>query len=149
MQATVRHLCQDASHPVVVITDGANWIKTEQERHVPQTICILDWAWAHLWPEVNHAIRSAARVKSLPAQECNYLLHLHEFWHRQVELAIQRLQRLATDLPADALKTARQAITYLENQHSWIEFYDWWHAPGYPAGSCMIELAYEKALEAV
>src|SRR5205823_10380108 len=46
---------------VIVLADGAKWIKTQQARHFPQATCILDWA--HLWREVSHAIRVAARAK--------------------------------------------------------------------------------------
>ena len=43
-QAAAQMLCDDPSRPVVVVADGAAWIKKEQARHFPQATCILDWA---------------------------------------------------------------------------------------------------------
>lgn len=76
--AAARTVSEDARRPVVVVADGANWIKTEQGRHFPHATCILDWA--HLWREVSHAIRAAARAKPLSERERDYQLFLHRFW---------------------------------------------------------------------
>lgn len=43
-KAAAQLLCDDPSRPVVVVADGAAWIKKEQARHFPQATCILDWA---------------------------------------------------------------------------------------------------------
>ena len=43
-KAAAQMLCDDPSRPVVVVADGAAWIKKEQARHFPQATCILDWA---------------------------------------------------------------------------------------------------------
>ena len=37
----------------MVVADGADWIKKEQERYFPEATCILDWA--HLWRDCNGA----------------------------------------------------------------------------------------------
>ncbi len=66
-KAAAQTLSGGPSRPVVVIADGAKWIKKQQERHCPQATCILDWA--HLWREVSHAIRVAARAKLLSQRE--------------------------------------------------------------------------------
>ena len=50
-EAAARALCPEPTRPVVVIADGANWIKKEQERHFPQATCILDWAHLLDWLE--------------------------------------------------------------------------------------------------
>src|SRR2546429_6099386 len=71
-KAAAQLLCDDPSRPVVVIADGASWIKKEQAQHFPQATCILDWA--HLWREVSHAIRVAARAKALSAHQRDYQL---------------------------------------------------------------------------
>jgi hypothetical protein len=139
--AAAQGLNEDPSRPVVVIADGANWIKTEQARHFPQATCILDWA--HLWREVSRAIHAAARAKPLSEQERDYPLYLHRswLWHGQVDLALQGLRKLATGLEAEARKTIQKAITYLEKQRRWIGSYEDWRKLGYPVGSGMIERA--------
>jgi len=139
--AAAQMLCPDPTRPVVVVADGAQWIKTEQARHFPQATCILDWA--HLWREVSHAIRAAARAKPLSQRERDYQLHLHRFWlwHGGVDQAVQGLRTLGTGLPAEPLETITKAITYLENQRPWIGSYEHWHQQGYPVGSGMIERA--------
>ena len=126
---------------MVVIADGAKWIKKQQERHFPQATCILDWA--HLWREVSYAIRVAARAKLLSPPEQQYQLSLHRSWLWQggVDQAVQGLRTLATGLPAEAGQTIQKAITYLENQRPWIGSYEHWRKLGYPVGSGMIERA--------
>jgi len=134
-------LCDDASRPVVIIADGAEWIKKEQARHFAHATCILDWA--HLWREVKGAIYAAARAKPLSASERDYQLFVHRswLWHGSVDRAVQGLRNLATGLPAEALKPLKEAITYLEHQRPWIGSYERWKAQGYPVGSGMIERA--------
>ncbi len=123
----------------MVVADGANWIKTEQGRHFPHATCILDWA--HLWREISHAIRAAARAKPLSERERDYQLYLHRscLWHGGVEQAVQGLRALATGLAAEPLETVKKAMTYLENQRPWIGSYEIWRKHGYPVGSGMIE----------
>ncbi|MBO0789526.1 MAG: transposase [Ktedonobacteraceae bacterium] len=74
---------QERTRPVVVLADGAQWIKKEQERHFPQATCILDWA--HLWREVRHAIQTAARARPLSARERDDQRYLHRCWLWQGE----------------------------------------------------------------
>src|SRR5216683_283673 len=140
-ETAARALCPDPTRPVVVIADGANWIKKEQERHFPQATCILDWA--HLWREVSHAIRVAARAKPLSQRERDYQLFLHRswLWHGGVDQAVQGLRTLGTGLPAEPLEAITKAITYLEHQRPWIGSYEHWRKLGYPVGSGMIERA--------
>ncbi len=140
-EAAAKTLSQDASRPVVVVADGANWIKTEQARHFPQATCILDWA--HLWREVSHAIRVAARAKSLSPQDRDALLSRHQswLWYGNVDQAVQGLRTLATGLPPESRDVLQKAITYLVNQRPWIGSYENWRKQGYPVGSGMIERA--------
>jgi len=140
-RAAAQALGDDPSRPVVVITDGANWIKKEQGRHFPQATCILDWA--HLWREVRYAIVVAARAKSLAQRERDYQLYLHRswLWHGNVEQALQGLRKLGQGLDAEPLEIMNQAITYLEHQRPWIGSYEHWRTQGYPVGSGMIERA--------
>jgi hypothetical protein len=140
-KAAAQILCADPSRPVVVVADGAQWIKKEQGRHFPQATCILDWA--HLWREVSHAIRVAARAKPLSAHQRNYQLYLHRFWlwHGGVDQAVQGLRDLGKGLPAEPSETIQQAVTYLEHQRAWIGSYKEWRKLGYPVGSGMIERA--------
>src|SRR2546423_9759859 len=140
-KAAAQTLCGKPSRPVVVIADGAKWIKTQQGRHFPQATCILDWA--HLWREVSHAIRVAARAKPLSQRERDYQLSLHRswLWQGSVDQALQGLHALGTGLPAEAGETIQQAIIYLENQRPWIGSYEHWRKQGYPVGSGMIERA--------
>jgi hypothetical protein len=140
-KAAAQALGDDPLRPVVVIADGAKWIKTEQGRHFPQATCILDWA--HLWREVGGAIRVAARAKSLAPRERDYQLSLHRswLWQGEVDQAVQGLRALGQGLDAEPLKILTQAITYLENQRPWIGSYEHWRKQGYPVGSGMIERA--------
>ena len=140
-KAAVQELDGDSERPVVVIADGAQWIKKEQGKHFPQATCILDWA--HLWREVRHAILTAARAKPLSEQARDYQLHLQRsrLWLGSVDLAIQGLPDLAQGLPAESLKPLQEAIGYLEHQHPWIGSYEGWRKQGYPVGSGMIERA--------
>jgi len=140
-KAAAQALCDDPSRPVVVIADGAHWIKKQQGRHFPQATCILDWA--HLWREVRGAIQAAARAKSLSPRERDYQLSLHRSWLWQggVDQAVQGLRTLGQGLDAEPLESIKKAITYLENQRPWIGSYEQWRQLGYPVGSGMIERA--------
>lgn len=140
-KAAAQTLCDDPSRPVVVIADGAEWIKTEQGRHFPQATCILDWA--HLWREVSAAIRTAARAKQLSHRQVQYQLSLHRtwLWRGGVDQAMQGLRELSKGLEAEPLARVTRAMTYLENQRPWIGDYEQWKTQGYPVGSGMIERA--------
>jgi hypothetical protein len=140
-KAAAQTLCSDPSRPVVVLADGAGWIKQEQARHFPQATGILDWA--HLWREVRHAIRTAARAKPLAPRERDYHLYLQRswLWRGAVDQAVQGLRALDTGLPPEASETVKKAITYLEHQRPWIGSYEHWRKLGYPVGSGMIERA--------
>jgi hypothetical protein len=139
--AAARTVSAATTRPVVVVADGAKWIKTEQARHFLQATCILDWA--HLWREVGGAIRAVARAKPLSQREPDYQLYVHRswLWHGGVDQAVQGLHTLGIGLPAEALETITKAITYLENQRPWISSYEHWRKLGYPVGSGMIERA--------
>lgn len=140
-KAAAQQLDAHPARPVVVIADGAEWIKKEQGKHFPQATRILDWA--HLWREVRHAIMVAARAKTLPEKERDSQLHFHRatLWLGNVDQALQGLRCLSTDLPAEARKPLQEAIRYLENQRPWIGSYEGWRNQGYPVGSGMIERA--------
>src|SRR6266496_879020 len=140
-KASAQALCEDPSRPVVVVADGATWIKTQQGRHFPHAPCILDWA--HLWREVSHAIGVAARAKRLSERQRDYQLFLHRSWLWQggVDQTGQGLRTLGTGLPAEPSDAIKKAITYLENQRPWIGSYERWRKLGYPVGSGMIERA--------
>ncbi len=140
-KAAAQALGDDPSRPVVVIADGAKWIKKQQGQHFPQATCILDWA--HLWREVRGAIQAAARAKSLSPRERDYQLSLHRswLWQGDVDQAVQGLRTLGQGLAAEPLESITQAITYLEHQRPWIGSYEHWRRLGYPVGSGMIERA--------
>jgi hypothetical protein len=140
-KAAAQTLAGDPARPVVVIADGAGWIKKEQRQHFPQATCILDWA--HLWREVRHTIGATAQAKLLSQRERDYQWSLHRFWlwHGGVDQALQGLRTLGTGLPAEPLETIKKAITYLEHQRSWMGSYEHWRKLGYPVGSGMIERA--------
>jgi hypothetical protein len=98
---------------------------------------------AHLWREVSHAIRAAARAKPLSERERDYQLFLHRFWlwHGGVDQAVQGLRTLGTGLAAEPSDAIEKAITYLEHERPWIGSYEHWRTLGYPVGSGMIERA--------
>src|SRR5947208_7685008 len=101
-EAAAQRVRQGPPPHVIVLADGAKWITTEQGRHFPQATCILDWA--HLWREVSHAIRVAARAKSLSQREQQDQLSLHQSWLWQggVDQAVHGLRALGADLPTEA-----------------------------------------------
>jgi hypothetical protein len=140
-KAAAQALCADPSRPVVVIADGAKWIKKEQERHFPQATCMLDWA--HLWREVRDAIGAAARAKALAPRARDYQLYLHRswLWHGNVDQALQGVRDLGQGLAAEPGQAIHKAITYLEHQRPWIGSYEHWRKLGDPVGSGMIERA--------
>jgi hypothetical protein len=140
-EAAARSVSDQVRRPVVLLADGAQWIKTQQARHFREATCILDWA--HLWRQVRHAIDAAARATPLSARQRDYQVYLHRtwLWYGQVEPAVQGLRTLASGLPAEARETITKAITYLENQRPWIGSYEHWRELGYPVGSGMIERA--------
>src|SRR5258708_23008700 len=77
-KAAAQTLGGNPSRPVVVIADGANWIKKEQGQHFPQATCMLDCA--HLSRDVRYAIVVAARAQSLAPRERDDQLYLHRSW---------------------------------------------------------------------
>jgi len=145
-KAAAQTLGGNPSRPVVVIADGANWIKKEQGQHFPHATCMLDWA--HLWREVRYAIVVAARAKSLAPRERDYQLYVHRswLWSGGVEQALQGLRTLGQGLDAEAREAITKAITYLEHQRPWIGSYEYWRKQGYPVGSGMIERAVALAI---
>jgi hypothetical protein len=134
-EAASQSIMDDPSRPVVVIADGAHWIKKQQAQHFPQATCILDWA--HLWREIRHAVSVAARAKGLSQHQRDYQMDLHRtwLWLGGVDQGLQALRTLSIGLPAEPLETVKKAITYLENQRSWIGSYEQWRTQGYPVGS--------------
>ena len=140
-KAAAQTLESDPARPVVVIADGAEWIKKQQQRHFAQATCILDWA--HLWRQVSHAIGAAARAKLFSERERDYQLYWHRSWLWQggVDQVVQGLRDLATGLPAEPLGIIQKTIRYLEHQRRWIGSYEHWRKLGYPVGSGMIERA--------
>ncbi|HLZ57340.1 MAG TPA: hypothetical protein VKR06_10365 [Ktedonosporobacter sp.] len=119
-EAAAHTLSSHPLPPVVVVADGASWIKKEQQRHFQEATCILDWA--HLWREVSHAIRAAAREKELSAaaRDAQLCLHRSFLWKGQVAASVAVLEPLAAGLAGPAAKAIKEAITYLKNQKPWI-----------------------------
>lgn len=54
--AAVRALGAEETNEQVVVANGAEWIKTEAQLHVPEAVKILDWP--HLWRKVYTGIRA-------------------------------------------------------------------------------------------
>jgi hypothetical protein len=68
-------------------------------------------------------------------------VHRSWLWHGNVAQAVHGLSRLATGLPAEALKLLKEAMGYLAHQRPRRGSYKCWKAQGYPVGSGMIEHA--------
>ncbi|HEY1348035.1 MAG TPA: hypothetical protein VGF67_00245 [Ktedonobacteraceae bacterium] len=139
--AAAQALCDDPTRSVVVIGDGAQWIKKEAGRHFPQATCILDWA--HLWREVRQAIMAAARATSIDPSARDSQLHFQRsrLWLDSTDLALDGLRDLATGLPAQFLKPIQDAIRSVEHQRSWMGSSEAWPRLGSPVGSRVIECA--------
>src|SRR5581483_1462577 len=131
----------EPTRPVVVLGDGAEWIKKEQQRPFPPATCILDGA--HFWREVGSALRAAARAKALPEQARDYQLFLQRsrFWLGRIDLALTGWRDLAKGVPAEFLKPIQEAIRDGEHQRPWMGSYEAWKSQGDPVGSGMIERA--------
>ena len=140
-KAAAQELDADPTRPVIVMADGAEWIKQEQGKHFPQATCILDWA--HLWREVSRAIMAAARAKALPEQQRDFQVYWPRtsLWVGNVDQALEGLRRLMVTVPSESLKPLQEAIRYLEHQRPWIGSYELWKSQGYAVGSGMIERA--------
>jgi transposase-like protein len=126
----------------VVIADGAQWIKTETQKHFPQATCILDWP--HLWRTMAKAVRAVATQREAEER----WLHQQSkrlgnwLWKGQVQRASALLLSWQKEhVGQRPIKSLQAALTYLENQHEWIGNYEKWKQQGYPVGSGIIERA--------
>jgi transposase-like protein len=124
----------------VVVADGANWIKKQQERYFPQATCILDWP--HLWRVVRKAIGEVQRLQGKSASWRSYQNEQMKqwLWQGQVQAAQARLQRWRSQQQEEG-RALHDAITYLHEQRAWIGSYEQWKAQGLPVGSGIIERA--------
>ncbi|GCE10035.1 transposase [Dictyobacter aurantiacus] len=100
----------------VVIADGAQWIKTQTQRHFPEATCILDWP--HLWRTMIKAVRAVGLqreedAKWVTAQSKQLRTWL---WKGQIEKAQERLQRWQQEGRGHPkVKALQAALTYLKN----------------------------------
>lgn len=131
---------QRAPSELVVISDGAHWIKKETQKYFPEATCILDWP--HLWRTIAKAVRAVGLAREADhkwiekqLQQLSDLL-----WNGEVEAAQAILEGWQHEQqghpPFKALTTA---LTYLKLQRDWIGKYEQWRRQGYPVGSGIIE----------
>ena len=124
----------------VVVADGADWIKKQQQQYFPDATCILDWP--HLWRVIRKAIGEVQRAQGKSAAWRSYQnAQMKEWlWQGQVEKASARLQHWR-EQQAEEGRALHDAITYLREQRAWIGSYEQWKAQGLPVGSGIIERA--------
>jgi transposase-like protein len=124
----------------VVIADGAQWIKTQTQRHFPRATCILDWP--HLWRTIAKAVRAVGLQREADQRWVERQLHQLGDWLwkgevQQAEAVLQRWQEEQKGHPP--IKALKAAWTYLQSQKDWIGNYAQWKRQGYPVGSGLIE----------
>jgi hypothetical protein len=138
--AAVCELRAEEAQAQVVLGDGANWIKSEAALHFPEAVTILDWP--HLWRVVQAAVRAARPGPRWRAvrRECYQALQ-QALWFGQVDMARVQLQALRPSPAETPVEALEAALTYLENQRTWIGNYQHWREMGYPVGSGLVERA--------
>lgn len=129
-----------AAREQVVLGDGAEWIKTQADRHFPDAVGILDWA--HVERALHKAIRAACPG---PAQRARRRA-LHQqlpdaLWHGELDLGLAQLAALRPAAPMEPIAVLEETLRYLEGQRRWLGDYAAWQAAGYPIGSGCIERA--------
>lgn len=124
----------------VVVADGADWIKKQQQQFFPEATCILDWP--HLWRVMRKAIGEVQRAQGKSAAWRRYQNdQMKEWlWQGQVEKASICLQQWREQQPEEG-RALHDALTYLHEQRGWIGSYEQWKAQGLPVGSGIIERA--------
>ena len=129
----------------VVLGDGAAWIKTQAQLHFPDAVHILDWA--HLERTVHKAIRTARPGPAYrDERRALYQLVDGQLWEGAVVVALDRLRALRPPDSQEPITALEEAISYIENQHTWIGDYAQWVAAGYPIGSGGVERAVEVGI---
>jgi transposase-like protein len=126
----------------VVIADGAQWIKTQTQRHFPGATCILDW------PHLQRTIAKAVRAVGLQREADQEWVKRQWrklgdwLWKGEVEPVKAVLLQWQEELKGPPpLKALTAASTYLDSQRDWIGNYKQWRRQGYPVGSGLIERA--------
>lgn len=130
----------EAQSEQVVVADGAQWIKTQTQRHFPGATCILDWP--HLWRTIAKAVRAVGLQREADQRWVKGQLHYLGdcLWKGEVkdaEAVLQGWQEEQKGHPP--IKALTAALSYLGSQRDWIGNYEQWKRQGYPVGSGLIE----------
>lgn len=129
-----------ASAERVVLADGAQWIKTQTQRHFAGATCILDWP--HLWRTMAKAVRAVGVQREADSRWVKQQLRTlgHWLWQGEVPAATALLEQWQAQQHGHApIKALTAALTYLDTQRDWIGNYAQWQRQGYPVGSGLIE----------
>ena len=131
---------RSATSELVVISDGAHWIKKETQKYFPEATCILDWP--HLWRTIAKAVRAVGLAREADHRWTNQQLQRlgDLLWKGEVEAAQVILESWQQEQQGHPpIKALTAALTYLNRQRDWIGSYEQWRRQGYPVGSGIIE----------
>jgi hypothetical protein len=143
--AAAQELDGEVARTKVALGDGAEWIKTEVDKHFPEAVRILDWA--HLARSVHRAIRQARSGSKHRAERKELHQVVSEaLWHGQVDEALARLISLRPGEGQEPVRALEKAISYIQGQRAWLGDYAAWVGEGYPVGSGMVERAVELVI---
>jgi hypothetical protein len=108
---------------VILLGDGANWIRTLHQEHFYDATYVLDWF--HLGRAVNDALRPAKADLGADYIAAQRLTLRDLLWFGEVDLALDRLGKLRGKLKGGG---ARDAITdlmrFIRNQRDGIAYAD-------------------------
>lgn len=130
----------DQAELVILLGDGASWIRTLQQEHFYDALYVLDWF--HLGREVRRALRPAAAELDADYLAAFRMTIRDWLWFGDIDLVLDRLAKLRSRLVSSH---ARQAITslmaYIRNNRDGIGHYADLDEQGLHVGSGPIEKA--------
>jgi hypothetical protein len=129
---------------VVLLGDGARWIRDLQQTHFFDALYILDWF--HLRRELRRALRRAAAELGSDYMAVVHMTLRDLLWFGEVDLALERLDRLRGRLAGgDARDALLSFKRYVRNNRDGIGYADL-HEQGIHVGSGPVEKAADLVI---
>jgi hypothetical protein len=130
---------------VVFISDGAHWLREVYQTHFYDAVYVLDWF--HLRRELKRALRAVAAELGDDYAAAQYMTLKDLLWFGEVDLALERLDRLRGRLASasgrDALLTFKG---YVRNNRHGIHYADLYEQ-GLYVGSGPVEKAADLIID--